>query len=242
MALNTVHADSFEPRNEWWLFPQHPCRIQMSAPSGGGKTNLALNLLMHKKSPWNVVYLLYKADQAKYDKLREFVQEEDQIDAMFESEGIPEEEELEKMQDMLQTHAEEGHQQIIVLDDLMAEASKHPFITSLAVAGVHHLNLSTLYLTQEIFLKGQGRTQRLQLDYLFLWAFPADMSTVSRILAQMAPGKGKEVFETYRDIVKKPYAWMLIDLVCQKYGWPQLRVRNNALDKIVLDEHDRPPF
>lgn len=246
-----VYGDTHKPQNRNPFLPQHPCRIQVSGPSGSGKTNWLLNLVLHPDSPWDCVYLFYAQHQHKYEVMAE--ENKKRIEsgkghafALYAYEGLPEGEELDRYKAMLEENAEEGCQQLLIFDDLMAECARNPFVTNLAVAGVHHLNLSTCYLTQNIFLQGQGRTQRLQLDYLVLYDFPVDRTAIRTVMQQVAPGKVQEAMEAFRQATEKPHSFLMLDFKCARLGRPLLKVRDNSWDKVFAvegpDGKPQPPF
>ena len=119
-------------------------------------------------------------------------------------EGIPSD--LDTMFDRKQSN-------LIILDDLMTEASKDKRITHLFTKGSHHRNLSVVLITQNIFFQGkESRTISLNANYMVVYKNPRDSSQIVHLGKQIYPHKVKFLQEAYHDATSKPYGYLLIDL------------------------------
>ena len=66
---------------------------------------------------------------------------------------------------------------LLIIDDLMTEAGDDKSVTDLFTKGFHHMNLSIVYIIQNIFPKGrESRTISLNAHYMFLFKNPRDPS------------------------------------------------------------------
>jgi hypothetical protein len=74
-----------------------------------------------------------------------------------------------------------GHDNsLVVLDDLMSQCSNDPRVSDLFTCDSHHLGMSVLYLTQNLFLPGErSRTISLNSHVLLVFRNPRDSLGVS---------------------------------------------------------------
>ena len=70
---------------------------------------------------------------------------------------------------------------LIILDDLMNEVSKNAITQKLFTIGCHHLNISCIFITQNLYNQGKfARTITLNATYLILFENIRDSSQVMR--------------------------------------------------------------
>ena len=99
---------------------------------------------------------------------------------------------------------------LIVLDDLMEEASSRSDIKHLFTRGRHE-NASVVFLTQNLFHKAKhAREMSINSDYVVLFKNPRDASTTTNLGRQM--GNAKFLQEAYRDATKEPFSHLFMDL------------------------------
>ena len=104
-----------------------------------------------------------------------------------------------------------GDHMIIVLDDLMSQVVQSPSAESLFTEGSHHRNITVIFILQNLFQQGKhARTIMLNSHYIVLFKNPRDIQQV-RILGRQL-GQEKAVEEAYKDCMKKPYGYLMIDL------------------------------
>ncbi len=226
------YGGEIEPRNKNKLLPQHPFRMQISGCSGSGKTNWLLNFLLDKKQPFNEVIIFYTKKQKKYEILAEEIKVPIKFYIGLPTQGPTNYEEGtisgQDFDNIINTDYDKI-QRCIVFDDLMSEIENNKWVNGLFTAGCHHQNLSIITLTQKIFC---SKEQRLQVDYLVLFAFPADKSSIMFIARQLEPTKYKEIVEMYNEAISNPHGWLMIDLKCEREGNPLLKYRNNEFNTI----------
>ena len=102
---------------------------------------------------------------------------------------------------------------LIVIDDLMKNATSDEDICDLFTDGAHHRNLSIICLLQNIFYIAKGtRTRSLNCQYLVVFKNPRDIHQFSILARQMYGTNSKAFLDVYKAAVSKPYGHLLIDL------------------------------
>ena len=102
---------------------------------------------------------------------------------------------------------------LIIIDDLMKNATTDEDVCDLFTEGAHHRNLSVICLLQNIFYKAKGtRTMSLNCQYLVVFKNPRDIQQFSILARQMYGTNWKKFLDVYKEAVGKPYGHLLIDL------------------------------
>ena len=106
-----------------------------------------------------------------------------------------------------------GHDNaLIVLDDLMSQCSDDQRVADLFTRGSHHLGISVLYLTQNLFPPGKlSRTISLNSHYMLIFRNPRDSLGITTLAKQMFPKHTDYLLEAFRDATSKPYGYLMID-------------------------------
>jgi len=115
---------------------------------------------------------------------------------------------------------------LLVLDDLMDEASKDTTLTTLFTKASHHFNLSVVHLVQNCFY-GNLRTARINASYLVLFRSPADKLSVMNLGKQLYPKNAKFFVQVFNDACSRPYSYLFIDLTQQMDD--KYRLRTNIM-------------
>ena len=181
---------------------QHPFSCVISGPSNSGKTFFVKHLIertdeMVSKKIENIVYI-YDCWQPLYDdmlKIRNinFVQ------------GIP----TTLNDDAL---LPSNRTNLLIIDDVMKDASNNAEVEKAFTQYVHHRNLSVIYLIQNLFFQGKSsRTISLNTNYLILFKNPRDNNQVGVLGRQMYPGDTKFFMECFQNAVKEPFGYLMID-------------------------------
>jgi len=114
---------------------------------------------------------------------------------------------------------------IIVLDDLMNEASKSDDAVAAFTRTSHHRNVSLIILVQNFFHKSL-RSITSTCHYIVIMKNPRDSAALNHLGRQMNRGKKNEVLEeAYRDCMKKKYGYVFID--CSQHQNDRYRIRDN---------------
>jgi hypothetical protein len=101
---------------------------------------------------------------------------------------------------------------IVILDDLMSEASKSDDACAAFTRTSHHRNVCIIMLIQNFFFKNlKSLTGNCQ--YLTIMKNPRDSSFMSCLGRQMNGGRKNVVLdEAYKDCMETPYGYIFIDL------------------------------
>ena len=193
----------------WWekeslLKFKSPTSIIISGPSQSGKTCLTFEILKHangmfERIPTRILYA-YKVWQNVYDEMERCL-----TNIEF-TEGLPSKHDLIEL-------SKQGEHSLLILDDLLLEASENIDIINLFTVYVHHLKLTTLFITQNLFGRGKYmRSISLNTHYFILFKNMRDKQQISTFARQIFPGKVKYFMDAYDKAISKPYNYILVDI------------------------------
>ena len=194
---------------------RHPFSMMICGGRGAGKSFFTKNLIKYRNSIVNkkiqrIVWCYGKHQPQLLAELKSYFPNIEYIH------GLPSD--LDEMFDITKTN-------LLVLDDLMDQASSDQRISQLFTRG-RHQNLSLVYLTQNLFLAKQ-RTISLNSDYIVVFKNARDQSQFHHLAKQFLPDNSKFLFWAFKDSTKKPYSYIFLDTrpeTIDKY-----RVRTNIL-------------
>ena len=181
------------------LILRHPFTMIMVASTGRGKTWLVTNLLENRQqwispAPQRIIWI-YGQWQPLYAEMQRIIPGIEFV------KGIPAN--IEEKQFL-----NPAIRNLIVIDDLMSEASNDKQICDLFTKGSHHRNLSVICLVQNLYYQGkESRTMSLNSQYLVLFNNLRDQQQVMVLARQMYPGQS-----AYKMATSKPYGYLAIDL------------------------------
>ena len=212
--------------------PPHPWRGVIAGASGTGKTYAALeHFILDSDSPFDYVLWCGPAASLEQPKLK-IAAEQAKMPIHF-IEGIDEA----KISAAMDTGKKEGLQGLIVLDDLMDQSSKSPFVEKLFTAG-RHSNVSTLELVQRIFTDG-SRSHRLNTDLFLIFDFSA-RSELAKLAQQMSPMRWRDIVRAYEDASRSPARFLMIDGCARRSLNPDHRKLSfrKGFDEAFVELHD----
>lgn len=188
---------------------QHPCTIYLSGPTQVGKSFFIRDLLSFRKQMFNPppdkVIWFYGMYQSLYNEIP---------DVTF-VEGFPS-----NFQEYL------GSNSLMILDDLMSECGNDQRLTSLFSKGCHHLNVSIIFITQNLFHKGKEiRSVSLNSQYLILFKNRRDMSQITHLAKQLYPRHVKFFQQVFEDATRKPFSYLVVDVRNQTAECMRLRTQ-----------------
>ena len=126
------------------------------------------------------------------------------------------------------SYFEVNKRNLIVFDDQMIDASKDKRIVNLFTRGSHHSNLSVIYIVQNLFYQGKGsRSISLNSHYLVLFKNPRGKMQILTLAKQMYPRQTDFFLNQYKEAVKRPFGYLLIDLKTTTED--NCRLRTNVL-------------
>lgn len=196
---------------------KHPFTCIVAGPTGSGKTYLIRNMLLHHKHVF--------ANLPKLKVLWCYGQWQDLYSMKIVGvsvnyvEGLPGPETLKAYN-------------LIIIDDLMSELGNDKNMANLFTKGSHHLNLSVIFITQNLFHQGKEmRNIGLNAHYYILLKNPRDQSQIVHLGRQMFPGRKGFLTEAYQNATRRPYGELVID--CKPDTPDEVRVRTNILPKLI---------
>lgn len=122
---------------------------------------------------------------------------------------------------------------MVILDDFMSELSQSNELTKLMTKAVHHLPMTLIYITQNLFQAGKDvKTRRMNADYLVLFKNPHDRAQMDYIGRQMYPKDSKFLSSVYTEVTShEPYSYLFLDF--HQDTPDEIRVRSHITDKMV---------
>lgn len=123
---------------------------------------------------------------------------------------------------------------LVIIDDFMKELSNSNELTLIMTKVVHHVPITLIFITQNLFQKGNDmKTRRLNTNYLILFNNPHDKAQVDYIGRQMYPKDKLFLSSAFNDAtMKSPYSYLFID--CHQSTPDEIRVRTNITgDKLM---------
>ena len=195
---------------------KHPFTKLIAGATGAGKTHYIERLLQNVKEmmdqPPEEILFCFSEWQPAYTRIS---LENKSVKFI---EGLPPRGELSS-----------NHRKLLIVDDLMQETDSR--ITTIFTKGSHHLNMSIIYIVQNLFSKNkEHRTITLNCHYIVIFKNPRDASQIIRLASQMFPRQTQYMLEAYKMATEQPYSYLFIDL---KQDTPaHMRLRSN----IFVDE------
>jgi len=102
---------------------------------------------------------------------------------------------------------------LVIIDDLMTECGKNKQVQELFTSGVHHKNISVIFLTQNLFNQGKfARDIRLNTHYFTIFKTPTFNSQVRYLGQQVFPETPRFLYEAYKQATLNPYSYLFISL------------------------------
>jgi GTPase SAR1 family protein len=180
---------------------KHPFTCIVAGPTSSGKTVLVRKILQNYKNLFTLqkerlkVFWAYGQWQTLYNEKIE------NVDCTY-IDGLSNENSL----------TEKGID-LLIIDDLMTELSENKNLTSLFTKGSHHLGISVIFISQNLFQKGsQIRTISLNCHYLILMKNPRDKLQIQCLQKQCFPGKSKHFIDAYTHATSSSFGYFIIDL------------------------------
>lgn len=203
---------------------KHPFSMILSGNRRTGKTHFTKTLILKSREliapPIDRIFWFYASHQADVFREIDASAVEAQLTVEY-AKGLP-------SGDIMDSVDARFGKKLIVIDDLMEEASNRSDVSNLFTKG-RHSDVSVIFLTQNLFHKGKfSREISLNTDYMINFKNPRDSSIITNLGRQM--GNTKFLQDVYRDATKEPYSHLLLDMRADTDNG--LRYRSNVLEDI----------
>ena len=187
------------------IFFLHPTTIIVAGPTQCGKIHFVVRTIKEKlirPEPERIIWL-YSFWQPAYEELTnvEFIKSTP-VDI---ADGV--------LARLLNDRLKPENRNLLVLDDLMSALCDSADLSRLFTEGSHHLNLTVVYIVQNIFQRGKSqRTASLNTHYFIIFKNPRDSSQIHCLSRQICPGRSSSLVKIYDDITgAEPYSYLFID-------------------------------
>ena len=131
---------------------------------------------------------------------------------------------LPTIQDIEEFTSDKEHN-MIVLDDLQQEMAKDAQMEKLFTQLAHHLNVTVVFMGNNLFYKNFSRTITVNLHVIILFRNARDAQQVRCLARQLYPLKTEQFINAYLDSTNQPYGYIVIDLSPSANN--QLSLRSN---------------
>ena len=199
MAINKPF---FAEANGYSSRLDHPFSMVVSGPSNSGKSFFVSNLIRNADKIFsvkmdNLVYI-YSCWQPLFDELLK-------IRPINFIQGLP----ASLADDSILPVTANN---LLIIDDLMNDASSNIEVQNVFTQYVHHRNLSCIYLMQNLFVQGKtSRTISLNTNYMVIFKNSRDNYQISLLARQIYPGNARYFLEAFREATSRPYGYLLVD-------------------------------
>lgn len=176
-----------------------PFGIMVSGPSQSGKTEFTRDLITVDPftESFDEIYWFYGQYQSRYN------------------EAIPNADVnyVEGFDTDILDSINSSNTTLVVLDDLMEDLGSNKEASKLFTRGIHHNNLSVVFVLQNIFYQAkQMRNISLNNHYFTLMRNDRDMSQILTLGRQLMPESPKTVVEIYNHATQTPFSHLVIDV------------------------------
>ena len=183
---------------------RHKFSLLVVGPTQSGKTYFVQHILENNRIVYEEkksirISWYYNQWQECYEELKKSLGK----NIRFER-GVPE-----LSEDLCEINAR--YNNIIILDDLMAEATDSPVVSRLFTQG-RHRNASVILLLQNMFPKGKYNMDiSRNAQYLALFRSPSDRKQIGIIGERMFDKNRVHFMNAYYKETDKPYGYLLVD-------------------------------
>lgn len=177
----------------------HPFSALVCGMSSAGKTSFILKLIRHRDkliSP-SIQRIIYS--YAQYQKAFDELIARDNVEFVLGTD--------------FKTDPEQNT--LLVIDDQLLKLKDLP-LAHLFSVGVHHSNLSVIFVTHNLFHQdAQFRLASLNAHYFILFKSPRGVGQINHLARQLFthdPVKSRRLVRAYTEATREPYTYLVLDL------------------------------
>lgn len=180
---------------------KHPFNMVISGGSYSGKTQFTRRLLKSADQMINTRYKKILYCYGIFDpQLFEIKNEIDNLIEFYQ--GVPTIEYLRSNNKPI----------LLILDDLMKESAKSGFLDTFFTKGSHHLDISVILITQDMFFRDL-KTARNNAHYIVLMRNPSGERQIRDLATQLFPGRKRLYFmEAKENALRENWSYLFIDM------------------------------
>lgn len=177
--------------------------LLVAGPTHCGKTYWVSRLLVHDMFTQPVASILYC--YGVYQKFFRTMKDTPRLQSRLRfKQGLPTREELEALSD--------GRFHVVVLDDLMEFIVKSADMQQLFTKYCHHLNLSAIFISQNLFQTGpHARSISLNCHIVVLFANKRDESQIRIFARQLYPTQWRRFMQVYETEMNYEFSYLVVD-------------------------------
>ena len=183
---------------------RHKFSLLVVGPTQSGKTYFVQQILKHNRIVYEEqksirIFWYYNQWQECYEELKTSLGKSIRFER-----GVPE-----LSENLCEINPQ--YNNIIILDDLMAEGTDSPVVSRLFTQG-RHRNASVILLLQNMFPKGKYNTDiSRNAQYLALFRSPSDRKQIGIIGERMFDKNRVHFMNAYYKETEKPFGYLLVD-------------------------------
>ena len=183
---------------------RHKFSLLVVGPTQSGKTYFVQQILEHNRISYEEqkgirIFWYYNQWQECYEDLKRSLGKSIRFER-----GLPD-----LSEDLCEINPR--YNNIIILDDLMAEATDSPVVSRLFTQG-RHRNASVILLLQNMFPKGKYNTDiSRNAQYLALFRSPSDRKQIGIVGERMFDKNRIHFMNAYYKETEKPFGYLLVD-------------------------------
>ena len=195
---------------------QKQSTIIIAGLTNSGKSVFTKRLIEHKddlfkNDPVTRILFCYAHEQNIYDEL------EKRFSFVTFFKGLPSENAIEEF-------SNPSEHTLLILDDLMSQGSKNKVVELMFTQICHHLNMSIIFIVQNMFLKSI-RTVSLNAHFFIIFRNLRDTTQIACLARQIYGRNAQKLLDAYKDATARPYSYLLIDI--SPHSDDRLRLRTD---------------
>lgn len=179
---------------------QHPSTMLLAGPSGAGKSYFCCQLL-HNLEIFN-------------KEIKKVIWCNNEKGAIPHRDTLPQHLDIEYIDKIPQNFENVDNEPLlIILDDMMTDATASIQVCELFTKGSHHRNISVILITQNIFHQSKHcRDISLNAKYLVIFKNPRDKAQFNHLARQIYPENVAMLQKMYKSVTANGHSYLFIDL------------------------------